>query len=133
VSVEYLDLGDYLEVAAQVTGLEPATVIKVTKLSLADSALHAPAAGFADTDFYPDFVDKAAVLLVRLARNHPLPDGNKRAAWVSLRLFVEINGWGWQPRPSVDDAERAVLAVASGDWNEDRTATWLRAYLFELK
>ncbi len=49
-------------------------------LDLADSALHAPAAGFGDTDFYPHFVDKAAVLLVRLARNHPLPDGNKRAA-----------------------------------------------------
>jgi hypothetical protein len=39
---------------------------------LADSALHAPAAGFGDEDFYPDFVDKSAVLLVRLARNHPL-------------------------------------------------------------
>jgi prophage maintenance system killer protein len=25
-----------------------------------------------------------------LAKNHPLPDGNKRAAWVSLRLFVEL-------------------------------------------
>jgi len=59
----------------------------VTKLSLADSALHAPAAGFGDTDIYPDFVDKAAVLLVRLAKNHPLPDGNKRAAWVSMRMF----------------------------------------------
>ena len=52
---------------------------------LADSALHAPAAGFGDTDLYPDFVDKAAVLIVRLAQNHPLPDGSKRAAWVSLR------------------------------------------------
>jgi death on curing protein len=129
VSVEYLDLGDYLEIAAQVTGLDADTVAKVTKLNLADSALHAPAAGFGDTDFYPDFVDKAAVLVVRLARNHPLPDGNKRAAWVSLRLFVEINGWSWQPRPSVDDAERAVLAVASGDWDEQRAAAWLRGYL----
>jgi alkylation response protein AidB-like acyl-CoA dehydrogenase len=35
-------------------------------------------------EFYPDFVDKAAVLLVRLARNHPLPDGNKRVAWDAL-------------------------------------------------
>ena len=55
-------------------------LMKVTKLDLADSALHAPAAGFGDTDFYPDFIDKAAVLVVRLAGNHPLPDGNKRAA-----------------------------------------------------
>jgi tagatose-1,6-bisphosphate aldolase len=45
------------------------------------------------------------VLLVRLAKNHPLPDGNKRAAWVSLRMFVAINRWSWRTRPAIDDAE----------------------------
>ena len=103
--------------------------MKVTSLGLADSALHAPAAGFGDTDFYPDFIDKAAVLVVRLARNHPLPDGNKRAAWVTLRLFVDINAWRWEPKPSVDDAEAAVLAIAAGDWDETSAANWLRGHL----
>lgn len=131
MSVEYLDLEGYLAVAAEVTGFDIDTVIKVTNLNLADSALHAPAAGFGDTDFYPDFVDKAAVLLVRLARNHPLPDGNKRAAWVSLRVFVAMNGWEWRPMPTVDDAEQAVLAVAAGEWDEERTAAWLRGHLAE--
>lgn len=131
MSVEYLSLADYLAVAVSVTGLDIDTLIKATKLDLADSALHAPSAGFGDTDFYPDFVDKAALLLVRLARNHPLLDGNKRTAWVSLRVFVESNGWGWQPVPTVDDAEQAVLAVASGEWDEARTAEWLREHLVE--
>jgi death on curing protein len=36
--------------------------MKASRLDLADSALHAPAAGFEDEDFYPDIVDKAAVL-----------------------------------------------------------------------
>ncbi len=63
-------------------------------------------------------MDNAAVLIVRLAKNHPLPDGNKRAAWVSLRLFVEINGWRWRATPSVDDAEGAVLAIAASEWDE---------------
>lgn len=129
MTVEYLDLADFVEIAAEVTGLDIDTIVKVADLNLADSALHAPAAGYGDTDFFPDFVDKAAVLLVRLAANHPLPDGNKRAAWVSLRLFVEMNGWNWDPRPTIDDAEAAVLAVASGDWKEDATAEWLRAHL----
>jgi death-on-curing protein len=129
VSIEYLDLADYLAIAAAVTGLELQTVINITNVDLADSALHAPAAGFDEDDFYPDFVDKAAVLLVRLARNHPLPDGNKRAAWVSLRLFIDINEWTWDPKPSVDDAEAAVLAVAAGEWDEAATATWLREHL----
>lgn len=104
----------------------------MTNINLADSALHAPAAGFGDEDFYPDFVDKAAVMVVRLARNHPLPDGNKRAAWVSLRLFVNINNWTWTPSPSIDDAEAAVLAIASGDWDEAATANWLRNHLQPL-
>jgi death on curing protein len=129
VSVEYLDLADYIAIAASVTGLDLQTVMNVTNYDLADSALHAPAAGFGDTDLYPDFVDKAAVLIVRLARNHPLPDGNKRAAWVSLRLFVDINDWTWAPRPDIDEAEAAVLAIAAGEWDERTTASWLSKFL----
>ncbi len=129
MNVEYLDLADFIAIAQAVTGLDLQTVMNVTNIDLADSALHAPSAGFGDEDFYPGFVDKAAVLLVRLARNHPLPDGNKRAAWVSLRLFVEINEWKWDPKPSIDDAEAAVLAVAGGEWDEAATAEWLRTYL----
>jgi death on curing protein len=129
VSVEYLDLADYIAIAAAVTGLDLPTVMNVTNHDLADSALHAPAAGFGDTDLYPDFVDKAAVLIVRLARNHPLPDGNKRAAWVSLRLFVDINEWTWALRPDIDEAEAAVLAIAAGEWDERTTASWLSKFL----
>ncbi len=84
MSIEYVELVDYLAIAVEVTGLSTETVIRVVDLGLADSALHAPTAGFGDQEFYPEFLDKAAVLIVRLARNHPLPDGNKRAAWVAL-------------------------------------------------
>jgi death-on-curing protein len=93
VSVECPDLSHFLAVAATVTESEPANLLGSTKLDLADSALHAPGGSWSDEDFYPDFVDKAAVPLVRLAKNHPLLDGNKRAAWVTLRLFIEMNGW----------------------------------------
>jgi len=126
VSVEYPDLADYLAIAAAVTGVDLKTLSNATKLDLADSALHAPSASFSDEEFYPDFCDKAAVLLVRLTKNHPLLDGNKRAAWVTLRMFIEMNDWHWAIYPSVDEAERAVLAVAAGKWDEERTALWLR-------
>jgi len=129
VSVEYLDLADYIAIATAVTGLDLQTVMNMTNHDLADSALHAPAAGVGDTDFYPEFIDKAAVLVVRLARNHPLPDGNKRAAWVSLRLFVDINDWTWMPTPTIDEAEAAVLAIAAGEWDEAAAASWLQQHL----
>ncbi len=131
MTIEYLDLADFIAIAASVTNLDEATIATVADLGLADSALHAPAATYGETEFYPDFVDKAAVLIVRLARNHPLPDGNKRAAWVSLRMFVDINGWTWSPRPTIGDAEAAVLAIAAGEWDEGQAAAWLRERLVD--
>jgi death-on-curing protein len=129
VTVRYLDLVDYLSIAEAVTGLDVTTLSRVADLTLADSALHAPAAGFGDEDHYPDFIDKAAVLITRLAKNHALPDGNKRTAWVALRLFIELNDWMWRDYPSVDEAEAAVLAITAGTWKEVEAAEWLRAHI----
>jgi death-on-curing protein len=56
------------------------------------------------------------VLVVRLAENHPLPDANKRAAWVALGLFIEVNGWARRGFPSVEEAEKAMVAIASSEW-----------------
>lgn len=123
----YLTLAEYFWLAEQVTGTEAAVLVKAARVELADSALHAPAAGFGDQDFYPDVVDKAAVLTCRLAWNHPLPDGNKRAAWAALVMFVDLNGGVWGPDPpDVDDAEAAMLAVASHDVDEAWFSQWLR-------
>jgi len=36
-------------------------LVKAARVELADSALHAPGAGFGDEEFNPDLVDKAAV------------------------------------------------------------------------
>jgi death-on-curing protein len=129
VSIRYVELTDYLAIAAEITGLDTNTLIQATKIDLAESALHAPAAGFGETEFYPDFIDKTAVLIVRLAKNHPLLDGNKRAAWVALRFFIEINDWTWHATPTVDDAEQVVLAIAAGTWGQDDIAAWLRRHL----
>jgi len=50
---------------------------RASRLDLLDSALHAPPqGGLVDIEFYPELTAKAAVLVVHLARNHPLPDGN---------------------------------------------------------
>lgn len=123
----YLDLAEYLWLAEQVTGVDAATLAKASRIDLADSALHAPAAGFGDEDFYPDIYDKAAVLCCRLAWNHPLPDGNKRASWAALLLFVDLNDGVWDPDPpDVDQAEEAMMAVAAGEVDEEWVAAWLR-------
>ena len=122
----YIGLAEYVWLAEQVTGVEAPVLAKASRIELADSALHAPAAGFGGEEFYPELIDKAAVLMCRLAWNHPLPDGNKRAAWASLVMFVDLNGGSWDPDPpEVDQAEAAMLAVAAHEVDEAWLADWL--------
>jgi death-on-curing protein len=59
--------------------------------------------------------------------NYPLPDGNKRAVWAALVLFLDLNRIVWSPDPpDVDEAEQAMLAVAAHDVEEPWFADWLR-------
>jgi death-on-curing protein len=123
----YLTLGEYFWLAERVTGIDAEVLVKASRAVLADSALHAPQAGFGDEEFYLDLYDTAAVLVCRLAWNRPLPDGNKRAAWAALVMFVDLNGGTWNPDPpDVDDAENEMLANAAGEVDEAGTAEWLR-------
>jgi death-on-curing protein len=123
----YLSLAEFWFLAEQVTGIDATTLLGASRVDLADSALHAPQAGFDDTDFYPDIVDKAAVLACRIAWNHPLPDGNKRAAWAALVLFLDLNGGRWEPgQPDPDDTVETMLAVAAREVDEAWLARWPR-------
>jgi death-on-curing protein len=123
----YLSLAEFWFLAEHVTGIDATTLLGASRVDLADSAMHAPRAGFDDTDFYPDTVDKAAVLACRITWNHPLPDGTKRAAWASLVLFLDLNGGRWIPgQPDPDDTVESMLAVAAREFDEAWLARWLR-------
>lgn len=72
----------------------------------------------------PDFADLAAAYGVGLAKNHPFVDGNKRAAFLSVGLFLFMNGY----RLTAGQAESTVvmLDVAAGDIDESGFAHWIR-------
>ena len=101
---EYLDLADYLLIAEAVLGVRAEEIARWPGIGLADSALHAPAAGFGGVELYPDVFDKAAVLCAHLARN-------------------EIE---WAP-PSVDETVATIERVAAGTISERELADWLRS------
>lgn len=120
----YLELGDYCEIAADLLGMSPEQIARLPRIALADSALATPRAGFGDQDAYPTLIEKAAVLVEHLARNHPLPDGNKRAAFLSVWLFMEANG---QPFTEEDpDADVAMVKqIAAGEATPNEIINWL--------
>ncbi len=125
---EYLDLADYLLIAESVLGVPLEAIAEWPGIGLAESALRAPAMGFGGVEFYPDLLDKAAVLCVRLARNHPLPDGNKRVAYLALVEFLARNDIEWRP-PSTDETVSTIEGVAAGEVSEQELGEWLRRTL----
>ena len=74
----------------------------------------------------PDFAELAAAYGVDIAKNHPFVDGNKRAAFLAVGLFLYFNGY--RLTATQVDATFAMLAVASGDLDEPAFAAWLRAH-----
>ena len=123
---EYLDLADYLLIAEAVLGVPAEAIARWPGIGLAEPAPHAPAAGFEGVASSPDVIDKAAVLCSRLARNHPLPDGNKRVAYLATLEFLVRNDLQWMP-PSVEETVATIERVAAGSIPERELADWLRA------
>lgn len=125
---EYLELADYLLIAERVLGLPAEAIANFDRIDLADSALAAPQAGFGGVEAYPDFETKAAVLCWHLVKNHPLPDGNKRCAFLATLEFVERNGRTWLPAPGdPDETDHVIRAVASGEVSEVVFREWIAA------
>lgn len=98
----------------------------VRDLGLLESALARPQNLFA-YEGVSDIARLAAAYAAGIARNHPFPDGNKRAAFLALGLFVAINGW----RLVADKAEATIvmLDLAAGELEEEALAAWIRARL----
>jgi death on curing protein len=74
----------------------------------------------------PDWAALAACYGVGLAKNHAFVDGNKRAAFLAIGLFMALNG----RRLSASQAEATLtmLDVASGAMGEEALSAWLREH-----
>jgi death-on-curing protein len=126
--IQYLDLADYLTLAGAALDLAPKAVFDVADIGLAESALHAPAATFGGVEFYPDLVTKARVLVVHLAKNHPLPDGNKRAAYLAMLEFLARNG-RWFLASDVDATVDMMVKIAGSEVDPAEVEDWIERQL----
>ena len=74
----------------------------------------------------PDLADFAASYGVGLAKNHAFVDGNKRAAFLAVGLFLALNGYRLHATQA--DATLTMLSVAAGDIDEIAFADWIRIH-----
>lgn len=72
----------------------------------------------------PDFADLAASYGLGLAKNHAFIDGNKRAAFLAVGLFLYLNGFRLQATQA--DATLTMLALAGSEITEAEFAAWIR-------
>lgn len=89
---------------------------------LLESALARPQNAYA---YKPDITiaELAASYAFGIAKNHAFVDGNKRAAFLSIGLFLAINAYRLQADQV--DAIQTMLAVARGELREDGLAAWI--------
>jgi death-on-curing protein len=73
----------------------------------------------------PDVAALAASYAMGVAKNHPFVDGNKRAAFLTVGMFLFLNGYRLSTTQA--DATVTVLALAAGEITEEQFAAWLRA------
>ena len=110
--VEYLSLEDALQLVRDL-GAGP-----VRDVGLLDSAIGRPSSSALGRDACPTLALKAAALMLSLARNHVLVDGDKRLAWLAAVVFLDLNGCAptsptrqpsslsWRCRPGVLDVDQ---------------------------
>jgi death on curing protein len=124
----YLDLADYCLIAEAVTGISANVLSRMSRvISMASSALYAPQSSHEGTEFYPTMEEKAAVLCARLIANHPLPDGNKRTAFLCMVEFLARNGLLWEPgRDADDEIVQALVGLATHSLDESAFIDWIR-------
>jgi death on curing protein len=77
-----------------------------------------------------DLAALAAAYAFGISRNHPFVDGNKRAAFIAMDLFLILNGHELVVEET--DAIATFLALAAGDLGEDGLADWIRSNMQAL-
>jgi len=119
---EILDL--YCRVMQQSGG-----AMGIRSLAALEAAVAQPRMTFGGRDLYPGLIGKAAALGFSLISNHPFVDGNKRIGHAAMEMLLVLNGR--EITATVDEQEQAILQVASGQWDREALATWLRVHVGE--
>jgi death on curing protein len=90
---------------------------------LLDSALARPQNSF-HCDGRKEIAALAASYAFGLVKNHPFVDGNKRAAFLAMGVFLTVNGW--MLTADTVGAIQAMMALAGGEIGESQFAAWLK-------
>jgi death-on-curing protein len=118
---EWLDVNIMLDIHAEQLALFGGAD-GVRDLGLLESALARPLNKHAYGE--TDLAALAAAYGFGIAKNHPFVDGNKRAAFASIVVFLGLNGIDFMVPP--ENATAMILSLAAGEVSEQSLARWIR-------
>lgn len=88
-----------------------------------ESAIHRPFATFDNQDLYQSPSEKAAAILESILINHPFIDGNKRTAYVLMKLILLDNDINILS--SQDEKYKMVIAASKGEMRFGEIKEWI--------
>jgi death-on-curing protein len=119
----YLSLLEILSLHRQVIK-QSGGAIGIRDLGMLESAIAQPRMTFDREELYPTIIDQAAALGFSLVMNHPFVDGNKRIGHAAIETFLVLNGL--EIDAPIDEQERVILALASGELEREKFVEWLK-------
>jgi death-on-curing protein len=124
----YLTLEEVLDLQRQIiaeTGGRPGVLDR----GRVESCVAQPQMTFGGQELYPSLAEKAACIGYLLVTNHAFADGNKRAGYVAMRVFLLLNGQDLSG--SQDEKEAVMLAVAAHQMSQEDFFAWVREHIHE--
>lgn len=101
--------------------------IGILSLEGLESLVAQPRMTFGGQELYPSLAAKASALGSSLVKSHPFIDGNKRTGHAAVEVFLFLNGYEFQA--SVDEQERVMLQLASGEMDRDAFTDWISSHI----
>ena len=126
--MRYLTLKEILELHRRIIQ-QSGGLAGIREVGMLESASAQPLMSFGGQELYPTIIEKASALSFSLIKNHPFLDGNKRIGHAAMETFLVLNGH--EVNATVDEQERVILKVASGELERDSFTDWLRAHIIE--
>ncbi len=100
---------------------------EIRDLGLLESAVAQPLMTFGGEDLYPSLIEKAAALSFSIIMNYPFVDGNKRTEHAAMEVFLVLNRL--EIDSTVDEQEKILLALASGEVEREAFVEWLESHV----
>ena len=85
---------------------------------------------FDGKDLYPSLTEKVSALGFSIIQNHPFADGNKRVGHAAMEVFLLMNGY--EIKADVDDQEKLILQLASGESDRSFLSSWLETHIVKV-